>query len=152
MVVVRSLVFALALLGACNSITGTSKYEVVDCPSGSCGDSGTTPNPIPLPPGTEAGVDADTATDAGACAAGEVRVHLTVTGSGDVQDKDNQGRLTVGAGSTNSNCYGIGSQVRFETSGGTATWTSTPSGLCPSQTDRCQFNVPSVETYVVAAL
>lgn len=151
------LLVACALVGvvatACNAITDTGKYEVVDCPSGSCGDAGGA--------GT---LDASATTDASAfdagavdtgppplpdCGSGRAPLRLIVTGSGG-SVSSNPGSLSVAAGSTDTACFSLDT-IELRTSGPTATWSGT---TCKDGTrgDRCEMQVRAGGVTVTAAL
>ncbi len=135
---------------ACNAITDTGKYEVVDCPSGACLDGSRD--------GTPGGTDGASATDAGAeaeppplpaCDVGRAPLRLTVTGaSGSVSS--NPGGLSVAAGSTETACFAI-DRVELRTDGASATWTGT-SCKDGSRGDRCELDLSAAGLTVTAAL
>ena len=161
----RSLLVASAIAGACaataacNAITGTGKYDLVDCPSGACGDSGS--GTSSGGPGGDAATsptgDAGTGTDSAAsvpvvdCGPGTAPVTLTVTGaSGSVSAKSG-GSLSVSAGSTGAACL-LTDTVELRTSGPTADWTGPSCKDGNNGADRCEFAVPTQGISVTAAL
>jgi hypothetical protein len=149
----RALAWMAASLVACNAITDTGKYQVVDCPSGSCGDGGGSSGSsgTPPPPSTDSGGGADTGADAKPmCAANQGRITLTVTGSSGRVDED-RGQFSVSAtpsGNTQVECaQPDGAQLRLRTSGGSASWT----GVSCGTTDDCQFAFHAGDDLTVTA-
>jgi hypothetical protein len=143
---------------ACNAITGTGKYELVDCPSGSCGDGGSSGSSGSSGAGTDGG--SPTGNDAGSdsattppltCGGGQAPVTLTVTGSGGSVSAKSGGNLTASAGTTESACLTIGT-VELRTSGSTADWTGPSCKDGNSGSDRCEFQLEAAGIAVTAAL
>jgi hypothetical protein len=157
----RSLLAACAFAGACaasvacNAITGTGKYDLVDCPSGTCGDggNGSSPGQNGDAAGSSQGGDsaADAATTPIDCGPGLAPVTLTVTGAGggSVSAKSG-GNLTVAVGTTDTAC--LGALVELRTSGPTADWTGPGCKDGNTAQDRCEFGVPMQGIAVTAAL
>lgn len=141
---------------ACNAITGTGKYDLVDCPSGFCGDSGSGATTSGGPTnGDASSTTPDAGTDTGAapaitCGAGLAPVTLTVTGSGGSVSVKTGGNLSVSAGNTDSAC--LSGTVEMRTSGAGADWTGPSCKDGNSGADRCEFQVPSQGLSVTAAL
>lgn len=157
MVSTRSLVGTLLLAGAaaCNAITGTGKYEVVDCPSGSCGDGGNPGTDAPTggdAPIADAGSDVDARAEPfPTCGAGRAPVRLIVTGAPGGSVSSNPGGLSVATGSTQTACLDINTTV-LRTSGPTATWTGARCKDGNSGRDRCEFDVEPGGMTLTAAL
>jgi hypothetical protein len=158
---VIALVAAAAVtLLACNAITGTGKYELVDCPSGSCGDGGGSSGAsgsggVPgtdgsSPTGADSGSDSAT-TPPITCGPGLAPVTLTVTGSGGSVSAHSGGNLSASAGMTESACLTIGT-VELRTSGSTADWTGPSCKDGNSGVDRCELQLQAAGVAVTAAL
>jgi hypothetical protein len=151
-----AIAFACAASFACNAITGTGKYDLVDCPSGSCGDGGSSGATSGGPNGDGASsATADSGADTGAaplvtCGAGLAPVTLTVTGSGGSVSAKTGGSLSVSAGNTDTAC--LGGTVEMRTSGSVADWTGPSCKDGNNGQDRCEFDVPSQGITVTAAL
>jgi hypothetical protein len=145
------LAFAVSAAMACNAITGTGKYEIVDCPSGSCGDGG------PSGDGQSADDDdgaADAAVDTGdvplpSCPSGRAPLRLTVTGTGGSVEP-NSGGLIVTAGSSQDACLSIDTVDLRATAN--ATWTGPSCKDGNAGRDRCVFDLGAAGLKVVAAL
>ena len=154
----RSRLVALALTAcaaasACNAITDTGKYELVDCPSGSCGDAAGASSDAQSTAEGGSGTDASMGMDSGVviptCGSGSAALTLTVPGtSGSVTS--NPGTVNVSAGHTQSVCVPVDTIV-LRTNGPSATWTGT--SCKDGQTgDRCEFPMPSTGLTMTAAL
>lgn len=158
-VICAAICAVLAATAACNAVTGTGKYDVVDCPSGACGDGGGGGggNGSDGQVGAEAssGTDAGPTSDSSApntCAAGRAPLTLTVTGSGGGSvSATNGGTLSVSAGSTDTACM-IVDTVELRTNGPTATWTGASCKDGNSGRDRCEFDMRSGGRTMTAAL
>ncbi len=142
---------------ACNAIADNGKYQVVDCPSGSCGDgggssgaSGSSGTPPPSSSG-DSGGGGDAAADAKpTCGSGQGRITLTVTGASGTIDED-KGHFSINAtpaGNTQTECVPPdGSQLRLLASNGTPTWTGVNCGT----TSDCRFNFNAGDDLTVTA-
>jgi hypothetical protein len=144
---------------ACNAITDTGKYELVDCPSGSCADGGGSTtgdgdvvgaDATGSPGGGDGGADSATAPPI-TCGPGLAPVTLTVTGAGGSVSSHSGGNLTVSAGSTESACLTVGT-VELRTSGPTADWTGPSCKDGNNGSDRCEFELQTAGIAVTAAL
>ena len=145
-----------AASSACNAITGTGKYELVDCPSGSCGDGGgggatDGPSGSDVTSPVDGNQGADTSVAPLVCGAGRGAVTLTVTGSAGSVTAQSGGSLSVSAGSTQSACL-LADTTVFRTNGPTATWTGPSCKDGNTGRDRCEFDVPTGGITVTAAL
>jgi hypothetical protein len=152
-----AIALACAASFACNAITGTGRYDLVDCPSGSCGDGGSSSTATSGGPNGDAAssTSADSGADTGAgpvitCGAGLTPVTLTVTGSGGSVSAKTGGTLSVSAGNTDSAC--MSGTVEMRTSGSSADWTGPSCKDGNNGQDRCEFAVPSQGISVTAAL
>jgi hypothetical protein len=144
---------------ACNAITGTGKYDLVDCPSGSCGGDGgggSSGSTSGGPNGDGASsATADSGADTAAapvitCGAGLGPVTLTVTGNAGSVSAKTGGTLSVSSGNTDTGC--LGGTVEMRTSGSVADWTGPSCKDGNRGQDRCEFDVPSQGLAVTAAL
>lgn len=144
---------------ACNAITGTGKYDLVDCPSGSCGDggSGTAPDGSN---GSNGDAAASAIGDGGAdsavapvlnCGPGQAPVTLTVSGTAGSVSARSGGSLTVSAGNTQSACL-VADTTEFRTSGPVADWTGASCKDGNTGRDRCEIDVPGKGVALTAAL
>jgi hypothetical protein len=141
---------------ACNAITGTGKYDLVDCPSGACGDGGSGTGPG----GSNGDAAASASGDGGAdsavvpvlnCGQGQAPVTLTVTGTAGSVSARSGGTLTVNAGSTQTACL-VADTTEFRTSGPVADWTGSSCKDGNTGRDRCEIDVPGKGVAITAAL
>lgn len=137
-------------LGACGIVTGVDKYEVVDCPSGSCSDASSTDAATEAATGGDASVDSAPDVIRLTCRSDEAQITIVVgldVGTHVlVADKG----LDVAPGETKAFCArsdGGGGGERLETSPSVAvTWTGTNCG----RTNRCDFTPSAPLTITVS--
>lgn len=147
-----------AASAACNAITGTGKYDLVDCPSGACGDGGSNgiapsgpgSDAASSPPTDDSGMDAATAPVVD-CGPGTAPVTLTVMGAAGSVSAKSGGSLSVSSGSTQTACL-VTDTVEMRTSGPSADWTGPNCKDGNNGTDRCEFGVPAKGISITAAL
>lgn len=130
----------LAMASACGIVTGVDKYEVVDCPSGSCSDASSSSETT-----TDAATGVDASTDSApdvirlTCSNGKVQVTIEVDLKVGTHVLNTSEGLDIAPGETKAFCArsdGGGGGVRLETSTGSAVnWDG---GGC-SRSDRCEF-------------
>ena len=147
----------VAGVAACNAVTGTGHYEIVDCPSGACGDGGSA-TISDAAPADSAPFDGGATGDGEGgvqplptCGAGLAPVRLIVTGMSGGSVFSNPNGLDVTAGSTQAACFVIDT-IDLRTNGPLATWTG---GSCKDGNDgrgRCVLDVASSGLTVSAAL
>ena len=148
---------ALALgVFACNAITGTGKYDLVDCPSGACGDGGTGTGTGTSGSSGDAAASGDGGSDSAVapvlnCPSGQALVTLTVTGTGGSVSARSGGTLTVVAGTTQTACL-VADTTEFRTSGPVADWTGPSCKDGNTGRDRCEIDVPGKGVAITAAL
>ena len=149
----RASLLVLAGAAACNAVTGTGKYEIVDCPEGSCVDSGGTPSRDAQSndSATSDASDVDVAEPLPTCPDGRSPVRLTVTGTAGGSVSSNSGGLQVAAGSTQTACL-PNDTVELRTNGPGATWTGVSCKDGNSGRDRCEFSVRPGGMILTAAL
>ena len=141
---------------ACNAITGTGKYDLVDCPSGACADGGSSGTGPGGSNGDAAAANGDAAADSAVapvvnCGPGLAPVTLIVTGTAGSVSARSGGSLTVAAGSTQTACL-VADTTEFRTSGPTADWTGSSCKDGNTGRDRCEIDVPSKGVTLTAAL
>ena len=151
MIARRALWLLFGVVLACNAITGTGAYEIVDCPNDSCGDGGA--------PGAgdaeSETANADSAADSGAeplptCDTGRAPLRLTVTGANGAVSL-NGGGLSATAGRTEAACLTTG-KIDLRTNGPGADWTGVSCEDGNIGRDRCEFDLGSQGATVTAAL
>ena len=144
-----------AMLG-CNAITGTGKYDLVDCPSGACGDGGSGAGAS----GSNGDAAASASGDGGAdsavapvlnCGPGQAPVTLIVSGTAGSVSARSGGTLIANAGSTQSACL-VADTTEFRTSGPVADWTGSSCKDGNTGRDRCEIAVPAKGVTLTAAL
>lgn len=141
---------------ACNAITGVGKYDLVDCPSGACGDAGSGTGPSGSNGDGAASVSGDGGSDSAAapvlnCPQGQAPVTLTVTGTAGSVAARSGGSLTVSAGSTQTACL-LADTTEFRTSGPVADWIGPSCKDGNTGRDRCEIDVPGNGVAITAAL
>jgi hypothetical protein len=141
---------------ACNAITGTGKYELVDCPSGTCSDAGSGTGPNGSNGDAEASASGDGGGDSAVapvlnCGPGQAPVTLTVSGTAGSVSARSGGSLTVNAGATQSACL-VADTTEFRTSGPVADWTGASCKDGNTGRDRCEIDVPGKGVALTAAL
>jgi hypothetical protein len=152
--------FGVIALGACNAITGTGKYELVDCPSGACVDASGANGEV----GTDATVPTDASTGgdttaAADCGVGEGALTLTVSGkdAGVVYVKTGEpDDLRVAVGETKTACLAaVNGVLQLRTDDGTlnpppANWTGPTCKDGNNAQDRCEFPFATTAVTVTA--
>jgi hypothetical protein len=145
--------FALAASSACNAITDTGKYELVDCPNGVCDDGAAStadgPSAIDAGPSDAASGSDTSVKPLPVCGQNEGAIRLTVSGgSGSITS--NPPGLSVSSGMSADQCFALDTLV-LETNGPTATWGGV---TCKdgSPNKRCELTVPSGGKTLTAAL
>ncbi|MDB5215020.1 MAG: hypothetical protein JWO86_2947 [Myxococcaceae bacterium] len=155
---------AIAIVGGCacvatfgcNAITGTGKYDLVDCPSGTCGDGGSGTNPTGQTGDGAASTGADSGTDSSSapvvnCTNGQAPVTLVVTGSAGSVSARSGGTLMVSAGSSQTACL-VADTTEFRTSGPVGDWTGSSCKDGNTGRDRCEIDIPSKGVTLTVAL
>jgi hypothetical protein len=146
---------AIALAIGCNAITGTDKYDVVDCPAGNCasladggganGDGSTNADG-----GSPAEGGADAGPDVPSCAPGTALLVLTVSGAAGTVNSNPSG-LSVASGNTGSACLRTGT-VELRTNQGDASWSGVSCKDGQSGRDRCELQLGAAGATVAAVL
>ncbi len=145
----------LATSVACNAITGTGRYDIVDCPNGACGDAAAgSGDGASVGDGgrgtTDASADANDGATNVTCTGSTAPLTLTVTGTAGSVSAKTGGTLTVASGETRTACL-LADTIELRTNGGIADWTGPSCKDGNVGRDRCELDLsPSGATVTVA--